>query len=450
MMLIFIDIEAAILHLAQIPVETTKLCVGMYVSMLDRPWLETPFVFQGFEIKDRHEIEQLQSYCSLVFIDVDKGRVSEAEIRALVARDRKPRVSTSMQRVEASRKHWLVRLLERLFLRKAGQKAEHGRPLVVTHPITATVRSEAPRAREAYEVCAGAYLSLTEQARRDGVVDLDEVRSAVAPIIDSVLRNPDAMAWTVFTGKRSSRNYSRAVATSVWSTMFGRHLGFDPGALEKLAIGGLLLDIGNVELPEDIVHAEGAITLDQFEVVRRHVNAGLRIVQASGGVDAAISDMIRYHHERFDGSGYPIGKKGSEIPIYGRIAAIADYYDAMTTRTSYTPAMAAYDAARELKEMRNRQFHGEVVDQFLHTIGMFPTGSVVELSDETLGLVLEQNRSNPLRPKVILVRRKGGEAFESPRIVDMQALPTEGEGNIWIARGHEHGAFGIDPLQYFN
>lgn len=434
------------MHVAQIPVDTTKLCVGMYVAMLDRPWLETPFVFQGFEIKDRMEIEQLQSYCSEVFVDVDKGSLPAAEIEALVMRNgSRPRIVSAAAPGRRSVFSWLLGLL-----RPAARSVNDADNGVTEYPIISTVRGEAPRAREAYMECIAGHGEVLSGARAEGTVDMRQVREILVPVVESVLRNPDAMAWTVFAGKRSSRNYSRAVATSVWATMFGRHLGFPRDALDNLAAGGLLLDIGNVELPAELLDAEGAMTHDEFAAIPAHVEAGLRILEASTDVHPSVVDMVAYHHERFDGSGYPDGRAGSQIPVYGRIAGIVDSYDAMTTRNAYSPAAAAYDAARELNESRDRQFHAEAVGQFLHTIGMFPTGSVIELSDGRIGLVLEQNRNNPLRPKVMLVKARDGEEYAEPDIVELQDLPAEGDGNVWIAQGHEHGAFGVDPLGYFN
>ena len=114
-------------------------------------------------------------------------------------------------------------------------------------------------------------------------------------------------------------------------------------------------------------------------------------------------DMVRCHQERADGSGYPAKLKGIETPSFGRIAAIADSYDAMTSENSYSSASAGYDAARELNNMRGREFQSEVVEQFLRAVGMFPTGSIVELNDGRIGAVLEQNPDNPLRPKVMLL-----------------------------------------------
>ena len=114
--------------------------------------------------------------------------------------------------------------------------------------------------------------------------------------------------------------------------------------------------------------------------------------------------------------------------------------------------MAAYDAARELNEMRGIQFPAEVVEQFLSTIGMFPTGSVIQLSNGEIGVVLEQNPTRPLRPKVMLLLDKERQPFSRPRILNMQKM-AESESTsseIWIEKGHEHGAFGIDPARYFS
>jgi len=438
------------LSLAKIPVDATKLCVGMYVSKLDRPWLETPFVFQGFEIRDRFEIEQLQSYCSYVVVDVDRGRLTEAQIRALMQNRSKRSFPTGNGALrESGQSGLLTRVGLRFglgaFLSLRARKDGEYR-------ITSTVRREAPRARDAWYRAVERHRILVNRARHTGTVRYDLAEKLVQPLIASILRNPDAMAWTVFSGKRSGPRYSRAVATAIWAVMFGRHLGFDRAALTDLAIGGLLLDIGNIRLPEDVVNAEGAITLEQYEEVPRHVEASVDIVMASGGYGQRVVDMVSCHHERYDGTGYPYRLSGSKIPIFGRIAGIVDTYDAMTTRKPYLPALAAYDAARELNEMRDKQFQGEVVEQFLQMIGMFPTGSVAELSDGTIGLVLEQNRSNPLRPKVMLLMNKAGETFDQPRIVDMSAASTRrnGSADVFIEKGHEHGAFGIDPATFFN
>ena len=432
------------MHLTRVPMRVQNLSIGMFVGMLDRPWLETPFIFQGFEIKDRHEIELLQKHCSQVYVEIERGKLSEKTIRALAASNAPVVHVLSEGEKGPNGPSWLHRLIVRTGLRNFLSRR---RVATGEYEITSTVRKEAPEAKLAYDRCVKAYRRIYERAGRAGFVDIDRVTNAVTPLIRSILRNPNAMAWTVFQGKRSDRKYSRAVATSVWAIMFGRHLGFDRKRLEHLAIGGLLLDIGNTALPEEVVNAEGAITMDEYAQVPQHVEAGAKILRRSPGIHPAVFEMVMYHHERYDGSGYPYQLSGSNIPAFGRIAGIVDCYDAMTTKNAYSPALAAYDAARELNEMRDDKFSGEVVERFMHTIGMFPTGSVVELSDSSLGLVLEQNPDNLLQPKVLLLRLKGRKNLKKPRLMN----PGDWKGRgLWIAKGHEHGAFGIDPADYFS
>ncbi len=435
----------------RIAVDTTKLAPGMYVVMLDRPWLETPFVFQGFQIKSRFEIEQLQSYCHYVYVDIDRGTLTDAQIRNLIkASPSTPFVSEAKIRTERD-KGLLSRFRAHVVrIDPTGFLAANLRGESSGYKISSTVRREAPRATAAYELNLEAYKSIYDSARR-GLIQPETVKKAVKPMIESVLRNPDAMAWTIFSKKRNPRNYNRAIATSVWAVMFGRQLGFDRNALRDLAIGGLLLDIGNSRLPDDIVHLEGAITEEQYQQMSRHVRIGVEILETSQGFSKNVREMVGSHHERADGSGYPDGLNGLNIPIYGRIAGIADSYDAMTTKTAYSPAMAAYESARELNDMRGKEFQTEVVEQFLRTIGMFPTGSIVELSDGTVGMVLEQNRVQSLRPKLMILLDKSHNMLRQPKILDMRKLPEKAPSAraVWIIKGHEHGAFGIDPLNYF-
>jgi len=281
---------------------------------------------------------------------------------------------------------------------------------------------------------------------------MEELRQAVQPAIDSILRNPNALAWTVFSRKRSSENYNRTVGTAIWCLMFGRHLNFDRDMLEELALGGMLLDIGNSTLPKSIAATAGAISEEQKAMLRQHVELGAKILSQSQGVTQTIADMVSSHHERFDGSGYPRGLYGNQIPPFGRIAGIADCYDAMTSETPYSKPMAAYDAARALNDMRGKAFAAEVVGQFLATMGMFPVASLVELNDGSVAVVLEQNPTNVLRPKVLVLLDENRTPLDQPTLLEMRELPMDATHSNakWIVGGHEHGAFGIDPADIFS
>ena len=426
----------------------------MYVHKLDRPWLETPFIFQGFEVKEREEIDVLQRYCSTVYIDVDRGDLSEAEVRRLLRSAPATRVSSSTavrrnRRTTRRLLRWLQRLLLKLGMHR--QSVAIAPDNDHAYRIQSTVRAEAPAARDAYVTLAKHHARMMDRATMKCDVHFGALRRAVQPAIDSVLRNPNALAWTVFSRKRNSDEYNRAVGTAIWCLMFGRQLGFDRERLEDLAMGGMLLDIGTARMPKSITEASGPISPRHYDALRQHVRLGMEILQLSKGVTQNVADMVRCHQERADGSGYPDGLHGNKIPAFGRIAGIADCYDAMTSQSRHSKAMAAYDAARELNDMRGREFAAEVVEQFIATMGMFPVGSIVELNNGSIAVVLEQNPGNVLKPKVMVLLDRDRQHLTKPRIVEMRDLPADvtHSNALWIVQGHEHGAFGIDPVAIF-
>ena len=427
----------------------------MYVSKLDRPWLETPFIFQGFEVKERDEIEMLQRYCSTVYVDVDRGDLSPAQVRRLLqGRPISPDGAPTGARRDAKKtgriRRWLQRLLLRLGLHRqslAIAAAETAGP----YKIESTVRNEARAAKNAYLQLAHHHGKMMDRATVRLDVHTGALRRAVQPAIDSILRNPSALAWTVFSRKRHAEEYNRAIGTAVWCLMFGRQLGLDRERLEDLAMGAMLLDIGNARIPKDIAEAPGRLSPDQYDVLRRHVTLGLEILANSKGVTGNVADMVRYHQERADGTGYPDGLLGNQIPAFARIAGIADCYDAMTPESPHSKAMAAYDAARALNDMRGREFAAEVVEQFLATIGMFPVASTVELNNGSIAVVLEQNPENVLKPKVMVLLDRDRRPLPRPKILEMRDLPADvtHSNALWIVQGHEPGAFGIDPMRIF-
>ena len=187
------------MSIKQVPIDVDKVAEGMYVSRLDRPWLETPFVFQGFEIREQAEIDMLQRYCSVVYIDAERGKLTADQVRRLIQLQRKPGKSAAQPARRKTKEpgkllRWLQKLLTRLGLyRQAATLASTGQE---GYRIQTTVRAEADAARDAYRTLDKHHKQLMDRATIRGDVRTDELRRAVQPAIDSVLRNPNALAWT--------------------------------------------------------------------------------------------------------------------------------------------------------------------------------------------------------------------------------------------------------------
>jgi len=437
----------------RIKIDTADLECGMYVSQLDRPWLETPFLFQGFEIQDDKDLKLLRKTCKHVYVDATRGAVPREKV--LHAHKKKEGYESTMAAKGRRREHAAPPSLRwRLFdaiarLDTSGSLA--ARFLTHKYDNVVTTKAEAPKAVQAYDAAAVAMNDVLSQLGQGKGLDAGKLKGAISPMIDSVMRNQDAMAWLVQLRKRDAYTYHHSLASSVWAAILGRHLGFDRAGLDTLAMGGLLLDLGKAQIPAEILVKEGPLDEVERVIVRKHVAVGVSMVRTTPGVNADVIAMIEGHHERHDGSGYPNGLAGSDIPVFGRIAGLIDSFDAMTTRRPYAPAKSAYDAVRELNGLAGKTFQRELVEQFVQALGMFPTGSLVELNTGEVAIVVEQNRVRRLRPRLMLLLDRNKVPVEVHRTIDLRKLPAAaGEaGAQWITHGLEPGAFGLDPKDFF-
>ncbi len=443
--------QALPLQHSRTKVETADLQLGMYVAQLDRPWLETPFLFQGFEIRELSELRLLRKFCQHVYIDVAQGSLPQDKL-AQALKPKPQDITFTRQRAVQSHPRTLAGRLMRVITRfdSTGRIAAlFGAQRAYRNQVPTQV--EAPQAIRAYDSAIAAMTEVLAHLRSGAGIDVEQVEKAVTPLIDSVLRNQDAMAWLVYLRKRDEYAYQHSIATSVWAVILGRQLGFDRAGLDTLAMGGMLLDVGKAKLPVEVTQRPGALSEAEHQLMQRHVPLGLQMIKLTPGINADVLAMVEGHHERADGSGYPKGLKGADVPVYARIAGLIDCYDAMTSHRPWARAKSAYDAIRELNGLAGLQFQKEMVEQFVQAMGMFPTGSVVELNSGEIGIVIEQNRVRRLRPKVMLVLDAEKKPLAEYRTIDLRRCESDENqpGAVWIVRGLEAGAFGLDPKNYF-
>ena len=420
-------------------VATEHLVPGMYVTRLDRSWLETPFLFQGFVIKSQQEIDELKRYCRHVYVQSNEG--ARAAHRAGGAAPR--------SRTIFPPKQGLVRRVLTALRRSAAVQPEPAPGEFYVDSVD--VKVELTRAQDAYGQASSALSEMMERMRQGEKLDVAVLEAVVSPMIDSLLRNRDALTWLSRMKQTDDYTYGHSVSCGVYAIAFGRHLGLPKEDLEALGLGGLLLDVGKTRVPRDLLAKADALTSEELEVVRAHVKHSDAIVSEHAGLDPRVLGMVRSHHERYDGSGYPRRLKGPDIPVFARIAGIVDFYDALITPRAYAPAISAFDATRELHKRANTEFQAEMVEQFIQAVGVFPTGALVELSTGEVGVVVEQNRVRRLRPKVTLILDRDKRPMDRPTTVDLREYASDpGDKNaLWIDRGHKSGAYGIDPATYY-
>ena len=416
--------------IVEIPVEA--LSKGHYVSRLDRPWIESPFLFQGFAVESDEQIAQLRGLCSKVYIEVTKE-----EADALLSRAPRPKAAPPPQSP-------LLAELTRNPLSRVNL-------VPPTDPVP--VKTELQAAKKVFGEARQTVTRIFDRLRqRGGDFDSKEVATVVDSMIESIFRNRDAMSWLLRLKDKDDYLYSHSLSSSVIALAFGRHLGLDKETLRVVGTGVMVLDIGKTQLPEGLLRKAAKPTPAEWLSLRQHVDLGLELLMKGGNMDERILTMVRTHHERLDGTGYPNRLAGDAIPLLGRIAAIVDSYDAMTSVRPYAPGVSTYEAIRELTKLGGTAFQPELVEVFIQSVGVFPTGSLVELNTGEVAIVMAQNRFRRLRPQIMVVLDTQKTVLNDFVEMDLHLQsPTDAAGNptIWITKGLEPGAHGIDPAEFF-
>ncbi len=403
-------------------VSTAYLKVGMYISKLDRPWMQTPFLIQGFFIEDETQICALVKYCDYVYIDINLGVRAEMYFDLESGFHTKQSLKTNRQ-VEG--------------ILDTGKKP-------VNYVDKNTTVEEIPEAKVAFEKASECVARIVEHDFRKGQLDIVTVKSAVEPILDSMIRNSDAFMWLSKMQHHDAYSYDHAVQNCALGIAFGRHMGLNKKELNTLAMGLLLMDIGKIRLPKELLIKSTPHTSEEAEMMRKHVAFTVDILRNTKGINEDVINIALTHHERYDGSGYPNGLVGMQTPAYGRMAAIIDCYDAMITATPYREAIPEHKALQNIYNLRDKSFQQSLVEQFMQCMGVYPTGSLVELSSGAVGAILSQNTQQKLKPKVIMLLDENKRPYKKRRVFDL-AKPDKMP--LHIVKSLENNTYGLDVKQ---
>lgn len=411
----------------EVRISVNGLVLGMYVSRLDRPWLETSFPMEGLRVSTTEILRQLRQICAHVYIDTSLGPSPDLRFLDL---DERSVVQQAQAREE----------IERLRTRTWEVRNTLAEELVVAEPV--------------YEGLESGIEEVMGDLSTGRKVDLPKLKDGIDAMVDSILRNPSAVTWLREMKRKDNYSYQHALGCAIWAASFGRYLGLERADLQKLALGGLLCDVGKIQLSRELLEHTGPLTEDHRKDIHRHVEHSLALVEDIPGLPQGIIEMIATHHERHDGSGYPRSLKGSEIPMFGRIMGLVDSYNAITSTRPYAAGRSPHEAVEELYRNRGVLFQPELVEQFIQSCGIYPTGSLVELSNGQVGVVTQVHALKRLRPRVMLLLDHDKTALDSFHELDLSALqegaPDEPEeDSLTVKCGLPAGAYGIQPSELF-
>lgn len=218
-------------------------------------------------------------------------------------------------------------------------------------------------------------------------------------MVDSIFRNEDALTCMSRLQTKDSYLTEHSLNVSILMSVFAKYLGIDKRVIQELTLGAFLHDIGKVMIPAEILNKRGALTVKEHKIMQSHVALGLKMLEETPSISHIAVQMVKEHHERLDGSGYPNQLKGDEISRYGRMIAIIDSYDAMTCERPYKKSVHPINAFKTLVS-ESSLYDEELVEKFIQCLGVYPVGTLVKLNSGKLGLISKLNKKKPLHPHV--------------------------------------------------
>jgi putative nucleotidyltransferase with HDIG domain len=385
------------------------LKVGMRVIELDRPWTETPFLFQGFRIESVQQIDEIARYCQEVVVEYNAD-------------------------------HW-VPSVERDVLSPPTRRRVPYTSHVPNRQVYDNARSVQDSARELTR-------SFMDEVRLGRAIDIKEVKGTVSVAVKSILESPDAMMWLSRIRHRDEYTSEHCVNVGLLAINFGRHLGYEEEDLNRIGLAGMLHDVGKTLTPVEVLRKEGALTVEEFEVMKAHTTDGRNILMSQHGLMPATVDVAYGHHEAMDGSGYPRKLKASGIGQLTRIVTICDVFDAITSDRCYRKGESSLRALDVLSRGAGTRYDASLVEEFVRCIGLYPTGSVVTLRNGYLGIVVSTNFRNRHLPAVLLVRDENQQPCEE-RVVELQKMSGRSDAQAWLIKEVvPNGTHGIRVEEY--
>lgn len=406
--------------MSQKKVEVADLELGMYVVELDRPWLETPFLFQGFPILSEEEIRELQRCCLYVYIDEEQS------------------VALQPRRFETA-PHGMP--VERFETRRLNRQLNERKPGPIGNRVE--LQQEMPRAREVYQQAKHYIDTIFDELRLGSQINLTEARSLADKTVESITSNENAMVWLTLLKRKDEYTSYHSINVCVLSVLFGRHLGLTEGELKTLGLGALLHDIGKMRVPVEIINKSSKLEPAEAGMMRKHPEYGKAMLAESDSIPEQARDIVYSHHERIDGSGYPLGLKGEQLGMFPMIVSIADVYDAMTSDRAYHLRISPHEALNVMYGWAATHFDETLLEEFIRCLGIYPIGSIVELSSGEIGVVLTVNRKHHLLPSLLLVRDSHKQPYDVPKLMNLE-LQQHGGVNISITKILPSDIYGID------
>lgn len=366
-------------------IDIEQLRVGMFIH-LDLSWMQHPFPVGSFRITHAQQIDKIRS------LGLKRLRWSPDKSSALLddgaaappeaCADALPATTAAASETPAPAE-------------TAAQAAarERAAELAAQRAAAELCQNQFDEAGRAWRAAQDCVVARPEQARRDS-------ETLTRALLDKMLGDGD-MCIRLLSGNAGDSASAHAMNVTVIALLMGRTLGLGDDEMADLGLGALLHDVGKIELPERLRHADERYSKDELASYRSHVAHGVAHGKRMGLAPGALL-VLAQHHELADGSGFPLHLKLERMSVAARIVSLVDRYDKLCNPPALVQAHTPHEALSLLFSQARSQFDASLLNSFIRMMGVYPAGSVVQLTDERYALVVSVNSTRPLKPNVLV------------------------------------------------
>ena len=365
-------------------IKIAQLRKGMYINDLKCGWFDHPFALNHFKLENNSDIRKLiTAGIKEIEIDTSKG-------------------------------------LDILDPQKPKKPVTKNNAIELVQVITAA--QELGKAKLAFSEARKFVATTMKNIKMGQYVELEKVNPVVNKMSDSILRNPNALLGLSRIRLIDKYTFEHSVSFSILIMVFAKSMGLSEIVMKNVGIGGLLHDLGKTLTPNEILNKPGKLTDQEFTIMKHHVVDSLNMMKKKEALSQITIDVVAQHHEKYDGTGYPLGLKGDEISIYGQMSAITDVYDALTTDRCYHHGKEPSEVLKLLLKWSGSHFNPKLVQKFIQSVGIYPVGSLVLLNNHFLAKVVEIHE-NMLKPEVEVFLNTRNRSYVPHKIVNLANHP---------------------------
>ncbi|MDI1298499.1 HD-GYP domain-containing protein [Methylotenera sp.] len=396
-------------------VSTKQVRLGMFIQELKGAWIDHPFWKKAFKLEDPSDLKKLQaSVIKEVVIDTSKGLDVE-ELNEVVA-------SVTSMVVDVT-----VEVLDI--------------PIPLPKPKQISAAQEQTQAKKVINASKKAVASMFHDVRMGKAVDTEVAMQLVDEIAASVDRNLGALISLVRLKNKDEYTYMHSIAVCALMVALAKELNLTDAETKQAGLAGLLHDLGKAGIPIEVLNKPGALTEEEFSLVKLHPERGHAMLIQASILDEVTLDVCLHHHEKMNGSGYPHKLKSEEISIFAKMGAVCDVYDAITSNRPYKEG---WEPGVSLQRMAQwtEHFDDRVFKAFVKSVGIYPIGSMVKLKSGRLAVVIDQSPKSLLLPIIKVFFSTKSKSRIKIELIDL-SKPHEQDSIV----GHENpSAWGINDI----